>query len=149
MVDPTGDRGDFIGAKLALFTGDGAILTYLRDEKPGLPFAGMWDLPGGAREAGETPQACALRELNEEFGLDLPTDRLVWAKTFPAMLVPSRQAWFFGAHLTPADISAIRFGDEGQGFQVMDWAAFIRHPLVIPAMRDRATFARDALGVRG
>ena len=60
----------FVGCKLALIHG-AHILTYLRDDKPGLHWANMWDLPGGGREGDETPEACVLRELHEEFGLTL------------------------------------------------------------------------------
>ncbi len=67
----------FAGAKLLLWSA-GAVLTYLRDDKPGLGWAGKWDLPGGGREGRESPEACALRELEEEFGLCLGPDRLLW-----------------------------------------------------------------------
>jgi len=67
---------DFVGAKAALICGD-RVLTYLRDDKPGLPWRGMWDLPGGGREGDETAEACLLREVEEEFGLRLLPDRLI------------------------------------------------------------------------
>ncbi|WP_162869177.1 NUDIX domain-containing protein, partial [Escherichia coli] len=44
----------FGGAKIALLC-DGRLLVYQRDDKPGIPWPGMWDLPGGGRENGETP----------------------------------------------------------------------------------------------
>jgi hypothetical protein len=37
----------FGGAKILLHY-QGALLTYLRDEKPDIPFRALWDLPGGA-----------------------------------------------------------------------------------------------------
>ncbi len=38
---------------------------------------GMWALPGGFLDAGETFQACALREFKEEAGIDLVAADLV------------------------------------------------------------------------
>lgn len=140
---------DFIGAKIALFAPDGGVLCYLRDDFPGLPHAGRWDLPGGAREAGESPQTCVLRELEEEFGLCLPPSRLEWAHRLPSMLWPDRFAWAFGGRIDPSDINAIRFGDEGQCWQVMAWDRFLADPLVIPDMRARAVMARAAIGIPG
>jgi ADP-ribose pyrophosphatase YjhB (NUDIX family) len=32
------------------------------------PLAGQWSIPGGAVEAGETLEACVVREMNEETG---------------------------------------------------------------------------------
>jgi ADP-ribose pyrophosphatase YjhB (NUDIX family) len=41
------------------------------------PFAGMWSLPAGFMEYGETPQECAAREAKEETNLKVKTDFLV------------------------------------------------------------------------
>ncbi len=138
---------DFIGAKIALFAPDGGILSLLRDDLPGLPWAGYWDLPGGGREGAELPEDCALRELDEEFGLRLPPSRLEFRLRLPAMSQPGRFAWSFGGRLFAADIAAIRFGDEGQAWQIMPWDQFLTQPRVIPAMRSRAITARTALSL--
>jgi len=45
---------------------DGAALMQHRDDKPGLPRAGMWVAPGGHCEADESDAACAAREFTEE-----------------------------------------------------------------------------------
>lgn len=127
---------DFVGSKAAFFCGD-RLLCYLRDEKTGLDWPATWDLPGGGREGCESPQACLLRELHEEFGLNLPQDRLIWQSSFPSMRNPSRVAWFFAGHLTAADIADIRFGDEGQHWQMMRVADFLAHPRAIPDMQRR------------
>lgn len=136
----------FQGAKLALIAG-GAILTYLRDDFAHIPWPNMWDLPGGGREGEESPEACVLRELHEEFGLTLPPDRLIWRQDMPAMLDSRQVAWFFAGVLYPHEVAAIRFGDEGQHWQMMPLTRFLTHPRAVPALQDRTRLALDALGV--
>lgn len=131
---------DFVGCKAALFCGD-ALLTYLRDDKPGLPWAAKWDLPGGGREGGETPEACLLRELHEEFGLILAADRLLWRRRWPSMLDASRSSYFFAGRLSVAEIAAIRFGEEGQYWQMMRVADYLAHPHGIPELQRRVAVA--------
>lgn len=120
----------FHGAKLFLTQGD-RLLTYLRDDRPDIPFPAHWDLPGGGREGQESPVACALRELHEEFGLTLPPARLT-GRSFPSVQGPGMMSWLFSGCLTPQEIAAIRFGDEGQRWQMMPVATFLAHPRAIP-----------------
>ena len=54
---------DFIGVKIALLTNADRLLVIQRDNKSGLQFAGLWDLPGGGREGQETPLECILVNL--------------------------------------------------------------------------------------
>ncbi len=61
------------GCSIVFLNGRNRILLLLRDEKPGLPCSGMWDLPGGHVEAHETPEQCIVREMDEEMGLRLCT----------------------------------------------------------------------------
>lgn len=128
---------DFTGAKAALFCGD-AVLTYLRDEKPGLRWPDLWDLPGGGREGVEGPEDCLMRELEEEFGLRLQPDRLVWRRVFPSMVEAGRQSVFFGGWLDRPEVDRIRFGDEGQGWELMPVSAFLDHGQAVPEMQRRA-----------
>jgi 8-oxo-dGTP diphosphatase len=134
----------FVGCKAALFH-DGAVLCYLRDDKPSIPWPAKWDLPGGGREGAETAEDCLLRELQEEFGLILSQDRLIWRQEFPAMLDASRSSWFFAGHLTAAEIAAIRFGDEGQHWRLMRVEDFLAHPLGIPELQRRVALALATL----
>lgn len=41
------------------------------------PYLGMWDLPGGSMEFGETPETTLAREIEEETGLRLSSHRLL------------------------------------------------------------------------
>lgn len=131
---------DFVGAKVAMLCGD-ALLTYLRDDKPGLPWPAMWDLPGGGREGTETPENCLLREVQEEFGLILPPDRLIWRKVWPSMMDASRASIFFAGRITRDEIAAIRFGDEGQYWQMMPVADYLSHPSAVPELQRRVAVA--------
>ncbi len=52
----------------ALVDADGRVLVARRPE--GRSMAGLWEFPGGKLEPGETPEACLVRELREELGID-------------------------------------------------------------------------------
>ncbi|MBB3103367.1 NUDIX hydrolase [Azomonas macrocytogenes] len=126
----------FNGAKLALLHGD-ELLVYRRDCKPDLEYANCWDLPGGGRENEETPIECALRELHEEFGLHLAAERLEWARLYPPRSAGRLPSWFFAGQIEPAEIRQIRFGDEGQYWQMMTVAVFLEHPAAVPHLPGR------------
>ena len=41
------------------------------------PLAGQWSLPGGAVDVGETLEACVIREMREETGLEVEVGRVI------------------------------------------------------------------------
>jgi 8-oxo-dGTP diphosphatase len=51
----------------ALIDADGRVLLAKRPR--GRPLEGLWEFPGGKVEAGETPEAALVRELDEELGI--------------------------------------------------------------------------------
>src|SRR6478752_10650867 len=58
----------------ALVDADGRVLVAQRPA--GRPMAGLWEFPGGKLAPGETPEACLIRELHEELGVDTETSCL-------------------------------------------------------------------------
>lgn len=53
-------------ATVVILREDGAVLLQHRDDKPGLPRANMWVIPGGHVEPGEAIRDAAIREVMEE-----------------------------------------------------------------------------------
>ena len=118
------------------------LLVIQRDDKPDIPYPGHWDLPGGGRENGESPAACALRETKEEVGLSLPPEALIWSRSYQR---PRGQVWFFAAHLPAAAARQVRLGDEGQRWALMAPEAYCADPLAVPHFAERL---REYLTVR-
>lgn len=66
------DAGQVVAAGLAVVAADtGRVLLLQRGPDDG-PASGLWELPGGHLEDGETPKQAAYREWQEETGLLLP-----------------------------------------------------------------------------
>jgi len=59
------------GVSIIFINDNDEILLLLRDDKDTIPYPNMWDLPGGHVESGETVEACIIREMEEEMGLEL------------------------------------------------------------------------------
>lgn len=59
----------------AVIIEDGRLLITRRP--PGDPLAGLWELPGGKIECGETPQQCLKRELAEELSMTAEIGEIV------------------------------------------------------------------------
>lgn len=86
------NKQSFNGVKIALITQDNQVVVMLRDNKPGLRFAGMWDLPGGGREKDESPVECAQREVREELSIDITANSIRLQKLYPSMHLPGEVA---------------------------------------------------------
>ena len=124
----------FGGAKIAAMLGD-ALLVYRRDDKPDIPFPDMLDLPGGGREGDESPAECALRELAEEFGITLPVDRIHYSRAY-LLGDDATVSHFLAVHLTEDEVTAVRFGDEGQDWALLPAADFVADADAVPRLRE-------------
>jgi 8-oxo-dGTP diphosphatase len=75
-----------IGSYAVCFDGAGRVL--LCRLSPGVPGAGLWNLPGGGLDFGEHPDAGLKRELEEETGLEGRIDGLL---TIYSNVIPAEQ----------------------------------------------------------
>lgn len=115
-----------VGAKIAIIC-NGELVTYLRDDFEHIPDPGLWDFPGGEREPGETAIGCALRETEEEFGIVLAPSQIIHAASYKSHQPGRADVAFFVAEVSRDMIASIRFGSEGQCWQMMDVTAFLEH----------------------
>lgn len=127
---------DFTGSKIALICGD-KVLTILRDDKDDIPCPNMWELPGGGREGNESPFECAAREVYEELGIHLDEDCLLWSKIYPSVIFKGKQSVFMVGQLRQEQFDNIIFGDEGQGYQLMNVEEFLSSSQVVPQLQER------------
>ncbi len=63
------------GVMAVVFDDAGRVLIQRRSD------SGAWDLPGGIIEPGEEPAECAVREVQEETGLDVIPERIAGVQT--------------------------------------------------------------------
>jgi 8-oxo-dGTP diphosphatase len=61
---------------------DGRLLLILRGHEPG---KGLWSVPGGRNEPGETDQQALVREVHEETGLEVACGPLLGAVERPGL----------------------------------------------------------------
>jgi 8-oxo-dGTP diphosphatase len=67
------------------------------------PSKGLWSLPGGRVEPGETPAMAAVREVREETGLDVEVERLLATVSIGGYLVHDFAASVVGGDLRAGD----------------------------------------------
>lgn len=106
----------------------------------------VWDLPGGAVEAEESPHAACRREVAEELGLDRPPGRVLAVDWVPSR--PERPEGlivvFDGGVLSDAEIEEISVADDelaGYAFVARDEVA----GLVTPLLARRVASCLDAV----
>ncbi len=87
----------------------GRLLVILRGHDPG---RGLWSIPGGRIESGETPEQAVVREVREETGLDVSCGPLLGTAELPGLdgvIVDIRD---YRAFLLPGSASVATAGDD-------------------------------------
>jgi len=90
---------------VAIFSGGEVLL--IQRARP--PYQGFWTLPGGRLEAGETPEAAALREIEEELGLTLEP------------LIPVSEAPAGGAFILAVFAARLKTGQPHPSDEIASW----------------------------
>ena len=109
---------------------DGAALLQHRDDKPGLRDAGKWVPPGGHRDDGESLDACARRELQEE--TDYECDVLHWLRAFEPGPWPHCRLHLFWTLYDGVQTVVCR---EGQALQFVKREAACYYPIPEPLLQ--------------
>lgn len=96
-------------ASVVLIDGERVLLI----QRARAPYFGMWTLPGGRLEPGEDAEACAIREVHEELGLNVfglrPVMRLALGGSANFLLQVFATEAFEGSIATSDEISAYRW----------------------------------------
>ncbi len=113
----------FCGTKGLLFMGNQLIIIR-RDNNTTLAPC-LLDLPGGTREGNESPFETFAREIQEELGLTISKEDIIFSKPYPDVFYARKECFIVATRALPIQEHDIRFGSEGLGFYVMSPDEFI------------------------
>lgn len=124
----TGGMPVFAGALVT--AADGRILCQLRDDKPGIMAPGVWSCsPGGRVEVGESPDKAIVRELWEEFRVEVAGLKEMFIHNEPSGLNRGEYHCFAANLVTPLDEVECHEGVKAQFFPLRDALTLPQHPV--------------------
>lgn len=136
----------------ALVSGDRVLLVHRRTDKRARP--GLWDLPGGVVEAGESELGALARELREELGVQVSTgsaSHLARVTVRPAEEPALLSAWVVREwHGTPMNVAPEEH-DEIAWFGLAELPPpphVVVRTALVEAMRTQADGRQDRQGER-
>lgn len=135
-----------IGSKGLVFIGSN-VLVYQRDSKTDA-FPLQLDLPGGGPEGKETPFETFRREVQEEFGLLLKAEDIVYVRKYPSVLAAGKFAYFPVAKLPESAAATVHFGEEGLEYFLMSLEEYLGQKSSWSVLQERARDYRKASGVK-
>jgi 8-oxo-dGTP diphosphatase len=110
----------------AIIVQDGRVLMARRREREGKL---LWSFPGGAIEAGETPEQAAVREVSEEVGLEVEAVQVLGDRihpqsgvhmTYVACSVVAGEAYVADAE----ELAEVAWLEHGQIPEYVPWGLF-------------------------
>jgi len=104
-----------------------------------------WELPGGRRELGETPEACLHRELNEELSCEAVVSNLLLADVLE--VIPGQFVFIVAYHcFLSIRATELRISNEHKEFKLFSFSELSQIP--IPKLYIKAVTLAIALEPR-
>ncbi|MEO8065734.1 MAG: glycosyltransferase [Candidatus Doudnabacteria bacterium] len=128
-------KRNFHGVKGIIFIDD-KMLVYRRDNKTD-NFPLQIDLPGGGKEADETPFETFQRESKEEFGVQIEKSDISYAKQYMSAMDPTKESYFFVTRPLNVDRKDIIFGNEGLEFLLVKPEEYLKFGDAIKRHQDK------------
>ncbi|MFA7192487.1 MAG: NUDIX domain-containing protein [Candidatus Paceibacterota bacterium] len=125
---------NFHGVKGLIFIED-KILVYRRDNKTkSFPF--YIDLPGGGKEKDESAFDTFKRESQEEFGISIEKENVIYAKKYTSAMDQSKESYFIvvKTYKTKDDVN---FGDEGLEYFLLKIEEYLQLNDSIPRQKEK------------
>jgi mutator protein MutT len=132
----------FVGVGVVIFRGDEVLLA----QRGKRPLQNSWSIPGGAQELGETVEEAAIREIQEETGLEVDILGLIdvidsishdsdGKVLFHYTLVDLMAEWKAGEAAAADDVAAVRWVkiDDIAQYQLRQ----VTHDVILLANRKR------------
>jgi 8-oxo-dGTP diphosphatase len=108
--------------------GEGRVLLILRGHEPSM---GLWSIPGGRIEPGESDREAVVREVLEETGLVVTCGRLLGTVDRPGLVIRDYQAFVTGGRLLAGDdAAAARWASPAEA-EAMDAAGELTSQLLV------------------